>query len=822
MKRSTCGIPVHSQSPMRDRARLAAIADFVLLAAMILLPASVCASEPRPLDPTALREDWKLQDELTFVAGRIPAETLRRVFDELGNSSEDLRARNARLIEDHVQDESEWLALYHDACRRRRQARLQPYLQQISRLVFTKHYNLGGSHYAYTEDLTDSQHVERSAINSDYRMGAALCSLEVHADGSTVERTLLDAPTGVIRDPDVSYDGKRILFSMRRSNAHDDFHLWELNVETNHARQLTFGKGVADYEGQYLPSGELVFNSTRPVQTVDCFWTEVSNLYTCNGNGENMRRLCYDQVHTNFPTVTPDGRILYTRWDYSDRGQVFPQGLFQMHPDGTGQGEFYGNNSWFPTTILHARAVPNTNKVMAIFTGHHSHQRGKLGILDRSQGNQENWGAQLIAPVRDTPAERVDAYGQDGPQFQYPYPLDEKAFLVTMDPIGSPARSYRRPYAVYWMDQDGRRELLAWDPHISCNQPIPLRARPRPFQRSNIVDRTNDHGTYVIQDIYNGQGLTGVRRGTIRNLRVVAIEFRAAGIRCNYSRGPAGAALSSTPVSIGNGSWDPKIILGDATVYEDGSACFNVPAHTPVYFQALDANGRAVQTMRSWSTLQSGETQACVGCHEAKNTAPRLAHIPLALLHGPQTLKPFYGNARGFSFAAEIQPILDKHCIRCHRDRQQDIAWNRNLDDPLPDENIAFSLLSEETVEQQSGRRWSDSYLRLTGAHHNDIGGGLRSMQGQPNRLVHWISVQSEPSMLAPYSNGAVRSGLLRMLEEGHAGVQLDREAFDKLAAWMDLLVPYCGDYVEANAWTDEEQQKYQHFSQKRKRLATN
>jgi hypothetical protein len=687
--------------------------------------------------------------------------------------------------------------------------------------VFTKHFNLGGSHYAYTEDLTDSQHVERRAVNSDYRMGAALCTLDVDANGHTYERTILESPNGIIRDPDVSFDGKRILFSMRRSNTDDDFHLWEMDVETQNIRQLTFGLGVADYEGQYLPNDKLIFNSTRPVQTVDCFWTEVSNLYTCDSNGDNITRLCYDQVHTNFPTVTPDGRVLYTRWDYSDRGQIFPQGLFQMHPDGTAQGEYYGNNSWFPTTILHARAIPNTNQVIAIFTGHHSHQRGQLGILDRSKGNQENWGAQLIAPVRDTSAERIDAYGQEGPQYQYPYPLDEKAFLVTMDPVGSPVRQYRRPYAIYWIDRDGRRELLACDPNISCNQSIPLQARPRPFQLSSGVDTTKTEGTYAIQDVYAGQGLKGVPRGTIQRIRVVAIEFRAAGIRCNYSRGPAGAALSSTPVSIGNGSWDPKIILGDAKVYEDGSACFKVPAHTPLYFQALDNKGQAVQTMRSWSTLQPGETQQCVGCHEKKNLTPNHGPIPLALLQGPQELEPFYGEPRGFSFRVEIQPIFDRYCIQCHQDRQQQIDWNRPPHAPLPERDNAFSLLAEETIEDKSGRRWSDSYLRLTAAVSKDIGGDLRCLQGRPNRLVNWIPVQSEPSMLAPYSAGAARSDLLLLLEKGHAGVSLDQESLDKLAAWIDLLVPYCGDYVEANAWTDEEKQRYQHFVEKRRRLST-
>ena len=151
--------------------------------------------------------------------------------------------------------------------------------------------------------------------------------------------------------------------------------------------------------------------------------------------------------------------MIYTRWEYSDRGQLFVQGLFQMNPDGTGQTEFYGNNSWFPTSLLHARGIPGTQKVVAIFSGHHTRQAGKLGIVDPARGRQENAGTQLIAPVRDTPAERIDAYGQDGDLFQYPYPLSESEFVVACAPLGwsrSPTL-----FKLYWIAADGRRELLA-------------------------------------------------------------------------------------------------------------------------------------------------------------------------------------------------------------------------------------------------------------------------------------------------------------------------------------------------------------------------
>ena len=206
----------------------------------------------------------------------------------------------------------------------------------------------------------------------------------------------------MIRDPDVSFDATRVLYAHKKDLNKDDYHLYEYHLATGKTRQITSGLGMADYEGSYLPNGHIVFNSSRCVQIVDCWWTEVSNLYTCDGDGRYLRRLSFDQVHTNFPTVTADGRVIYTRWDYSDRGQIYPQALFQMNPDGTNQQSFYGNNSWFPTTILHARGIPGSQKIVCVFSGHHSRQKGWLGMLDPRRGREHRQvHLALVADSRD-------------------------------------------------------------------------------------------------------------------------------------------------------------------------------------------------------------------------------------------------------------------------------------------------------------------------------------------------------------------------------------------------------------------------------------
>ncbi|MCX6927663.1 MAG: hypothetical protein NT154_31305 [Verrucomicrobia bacterium] len=740
-------------------------------------------------------------------------------------------ATRAKRSETGVQaGDRRWLELYVKVCEQRRQQRLKTVMAKTPRIVFTKHQTIRPSFFAYTEGQSDAQNERHFLPDSE------LCLLEMDGLYGKV-RTLLSDPTGAIRDQAVSWDGQRVLFAWKKSLNDDDYHLYELNVASNAVRQITSGLGFADYEPTYLPNDDIVFASTRCVQTVDCWWTEASNLYTCDPDGRYLRRLGFDQVHTVYPQVMDDGRVIYTRWDYNDRGQVFVQPLFQMNPDGTGQAEFYGNNSWFPTTIAHARGIPGTQKVLAILCGHHTSQAGKLAVIDPARGRQENAGVQLVAPVRATPSERIDDYGQEGELWQYPYPLNEQEFVVAYAPLGWDQPERRRgdaDFGIYWTDLTGRRELLASDLRLPCNQPVPLAARQRPLVWANRVDYNQTSGTFYVQDIYVGPGLAGVPRGTIRKLRVVALDFRAAGIGQNGSQGPGGGALASTPISIGNGAWDVKTVLGEAKVYEDGSALFTVPAQRPIYFQAVDERGRVVQTMRSWSTLQPGEFAACVGCHEHKNTAPPANDygFNLAMKAGPQSLEPFHGAPRGFSFPHEIQPILDRHCILCHKDRQPLQALVKG-DAPLPlleqnrsdtavsgdglKDQLAFSLLGQVTEDRTAKRKWSDAYLMLTQASFSPPDGPFQGdYQG---RLVNWIGAQSVPEPLPPYFAGSTRSELLSMLEKGHQGVKLSREELDRIACWIDLLVPYCGDYREANAWTEEEMKKHERYAEKRRQM---
>ena len=681
---------------------------------------------------------------------------------------------------------------YLNACERRRAQRLAAFTASSPEIIFTKFRTLRPSFYAYTEGVSDA----RSECN--YFGGGELSSIRMNGIWAEEEQLLKD-DDGVYRDPNVHFDGKHLLFSYKGSPKEDDFHLYEMDLATREVKQLTKGLGQADIEGIYLPDDNILFNSTRNGNAVDCWLVEVSNLYVCDREGRYMRQVGFDQVHTSNPTLLDDGRVVYTRWDYNDRGQVWTQPLFQMNPDGTGQSEYYGLNSWFPTTTTHARQIPGTRKIMATILGHHNPQHGKLGIIDPEAGRDENEGVMLVAPMRKPEVERIDSYGQFTDQFQHPFPLNETEFLISYTPLGYYI-GHPMEFGIYWMTVDGARELLVSDPQISCNQPVLVAPRKRPFRRSTSVDYKKDGGVYYMQNIYEGNGLKGVKPGTIKKLRVVEIEYRAASIGQAYGEGKGGGGHAGSPVGVGNAAWDVKKVLGVVDVHPDGSAFFKVPARKPLYFQALDEKGRVVQTMRSWSTLQPGEIQSCVGCHEHKNTVPVSGHPVSKGMHvGIQSMtQEDAQGVRTFSYLKEVQPIWNKHCISCHDGVKQKMSLKGDM----------------KVIDHQSLRKYAESYLNLTHARKT---GGNDSWQGDPDHPeVNWISSLSEPTLLEPYFAGSNTSNLIKRLDEGHGGTKLTPAEIHTVALWIDLLVPQIGDYREANNWSEKDHQFYNYYEKKR------
>ena len=460
-----------------------------------------------------------------------------------------------------------------------------------------------------------------------------------------------------VGDVDLHFDADRLLFSMPGSQ--DRWQIWEIRTDGTGLRQVTPGEepDVDNYDPCYLPDGRIIFCSTRCFHGVPCVGgnNTVANLCLMNADGSGQRQLGFDQDHNWCPTVLNDGRVLYTRWEYSDSPHYFTRLLFHMNPDGTGQMEYYGSNSPWPNSTYYARPIPDhPTKIVAVISGHHGVPRmGELLVFDPALGRRNADGAVQRIPghgVQVQPVIGDSIVNNSWPRFLHPYPLSEKYFLAAMQPDAS------TPWGIYLVDVFDNLVLIKETPGDALLEPLPLRRTTRPPVIPDRVDLASREATIYLTDIYAGRGLEGVPRGTVKRLRIYEPHYA-------YPK-------MGGHIHIGiDGPWDVHRILGTVPVERDGSASFIVPANTPVAVQPLDEQGRAVQLMRSWYTAMPGEIGSCVGCHENQNASPP-SQSTLAMQRKPSAIAPWYGPPRGFSFVREVQPVLDKYCVGCHDGHQ--------------------------------------------------------------------------------------------------------------------------------------------------------
>jgi hypothetical protein len=464
-----------------------------------------------------------------------------------------------------------------------------------------------------------------------YRDGARLYRLNL---ASKRLITLLDDPLGGIRDPQVHYDGSRILFAYRKGGT-ENYHLYEINCDGSGLRQLSDGP-FDDIEPSYLPDGGIVFVSSRAKRWVNCWTTPVAVLHRCDGDGRNIRDISSNNEHDNTPWPLPDGRILYTRWEYVDRSQTNYHHLWTANPDGTGQTVYFGN--LHPGVVMiDAKPIPGSDKIVASFSPGHgqTEHAGWIAVVDRKAG-----------PDAQRFAKRITS----GEDFRDPWALSEGCFLaaeggsiVMVNGSGSVLELFRLP------PDDIKAGLLAHEP-----RPIMPREREQVIPpRTNASEVT---GRFVLANVYQGRNMAGVKPGEIKKLLVLETLPKP----INFTGG-------MEPLSYG-GTFTLERILGTVPVETDGSACFDAPALRSLFFVALDENDIAVKRMQSFTTLMPGETTGCAGCHEHRVQSPagNGRNRPLALARPASRIAPISDVPDVLDFPRDVQPILDRRCLQCH------------------------------------------------------------------------------------------------------------------------------------------------------------
>ncbi|MEK7992456.1 MAG: formylglycine-generating enzyme family protein, partial [Planctomycetota bacterium] len=376
--------------------------------------------------------------------------------------------------------------------------------------------------------------------------------------------TLYVPPDGrLVSEMDLHFDAEKLMFSMPDSRKH--WQIYELGTDGANLKQLSpqDQRDVHNFDSCYLPNGRIAFISTAPFQGVPCnAGVNVGMSYIMDGDGGNIRQVCFEQDHNFCPTAMNDGRILYLRWEYTDIPHVWARFLFTMNPDGTSQREFYGSGGYWPNAIFWARPIPDhPTKVVGIVTGHHVGRVGELVVFDPALGRISNQGVVQRIPGYGKPVEPLieDKLTLDTwPKFLHPWPLSEKYFIVACKP---------RPtdlWGIYLVDVFDNVLLLKELEGYALLEPVPLRKTEKPPVIVDRVDLTRDDALVFLEDIYKGPGLAGIPRGAVKKLRLFTYYFgyhTVAGI--NHRVGT-------------DGPWEPKRILGTVPVEEDGSALFRV------------------------------------------------------------------------------------------------------------------------------------------------------------------------------------------------------------------------------------------------------
>jgi hypothetical protein len=572
-------------------------------------------------------------------------------------------------------------------------------------------------------------------------------------------RTVVDAGTpggpghGVYTHPELNWEADRLLFCFKGSPDGDTV-IYEIGVDGRGLRRVEQNRpGCVAYQGHhrghhdlapaYLPDGRIVFLSTRQSGLVPCNNTGVSVLHVMNADGSDAHAISVNFVNEFDPAVLPDGRILYGRWEYVDKNALTIQSLWTVHPDGSQETALYANNMVFPEALLDARPVPGSGLLCATLAKHNGPPRGSIAFLDPTVGKNDPRALRNL--------EHPDNPTHDRGESCEPWPLSDRAVLFSgRGPGGTRNR-------LEILGRDGRREVLLEDSAICLHSPMLVKPRARPAVLPDRVDRSALSGRLLVREVH--RGLEGVARGEVRWLRVLEETSRVNGSTMG------GSPFNQTFLVSSALAFSAKNYLGLVPVAEDGSAYFEVPAGRALYLQALDGEHRLVQSMRTFVQAAPGVTRSCVGCHEPENATPSAAYTAPAAsaARPPSRPQPESWGQGPLDYPTRVQPVLDRHCVRCHGGEE---GFAAGLD------------LSGGWTEH-----FNISYENLTNRRHTQL-------------VAHWIAgidcmngtAHHSSRLFPPRSHGSGAAPLAQLLVDGHGGriPHLTRPERDLLMAWMD------------------------------------
>jgi len=616
------------------------------------------------------------------------------------------------------------------------------------------------------------------------RLGKGLTILTDWKSGNPKVKTILEGkmPPGSYRNPDLSYDGKRVLFAFcdhtEENKNHRRFFIYEAAIDGSWVRQLTGTKRdkfqtwdnratvlIEDNDPCYLPDGGIVFISSRCQSFGRCHggrYNPAWNLHRCDKDGNNIKQLSFGNENEVEPSVLNDGRIVFTRWEYTNRHEMWFHKLWWCRPDGTSVAHFFGNDMIVPHQFLEASAIPGTHKVVCTAQGHHSYNTGTTVVLDTNIDENGEHAIKHITP--ETPYSETKGWPE--PHYSHPYALSENLFLISRANHRVHKQGQLPPAAnrgIYLVDAFGGRDKIYEDPEVASFSPIPIKPRKRPpVLPSMLPENAEPYGVVALQNAYLVRKENDPN-GIIKPGMIKALRINALGVQPRASR-------VSCTMTVANDL--PKKVLGTVPVSEDGSAVFKVPANVSLQVQILDKNGMAILTEKSLFYMQPGERRSCVGCHEPVGTTPPMKTVAKMSRMKPVDITPSAGPQYrgGMSFARTVQPVLDRYCIKCHG---------------LEKTEKKVNLMYVKTG------RYPTSLMEIVSRGDHRIGDkGFSTGKYKGTDVTYNIS---HPRHFFAWSNSVAQK--LANGDKHHKKlIDIDRESYMRIIEWLDLNGQCFGD----------------------------
>jgi hypothetical protein len=645
---------------------------------------------------------------------------------------------------------------------------------------------------------------------------------------------------GHTRGFELHYDADRIVFSFAPQSMYYQIELWEsdqgfddnvhgmtvpnnlyeVNLNDGTIRQLTSDPLQIDMEPTYLPNGDIVFSSDRSNFGSQCSGSyfqnkRIVNQYRMSADGSDIWAISNNKDFDRYNHVLDNGQLVFTRWEYQERHLWQTHNLWTSRPDGSMSDGLYKQhiNSISPQALRDARQIYGTDKLIAIGCGHHEWEQGAVMVIDPRVGTNDPDGMIVVTP---NISRREGGIGKgiipesggvpdNGGLYQQPFALSESSFLVAFSYNYPKTYTHGFNFGLYYIDIFGNKELIHRDPVLSVWYPTALKKRATPPVIPDAPDSQNSYAQVYVTDIH--QGMEGVEKGEIRYIRVAHhTEWPAEQINNephsfnHYHYQPSGA-WSRT---LGVWTWSPARVIGLVPVEDDGSAYFKVPSNTPVYFQALDENLLEVRRMRTFVSMNRGETRGCTGCHETRDEAPMALHyVPKALYREPSSPKaPSWGDTVLPDYEEHIHPIFANNCISCHGEKDPAAGLefsSRRIDGYYQAYRTLFGLKPNDPTPVQEVNAFELTF----GKGHNIVSDreALQKMidHTYPGQLISISNRYSDNSVTKVREFGSSQSKLTQVLlsEEHQKKVQLSPQEWEDLVTWIDLNAPYWGSFFD-------------------------